>query len=79
MGTIKIKFRTDRHHPGWVNGRVALVIVVLDMVEMHRLADTRMLIKRLGVIPEIGIFVQHLAIAFEMPVIDRIKPQQGRE
>src|SRR6266850_6972550 len=40
---VQIEQRTDRHNPGGIDVVMRHVIVPLDMVEVHRLRDARLL------------------------------------
>src|ERR1700678_4839709 len=53
--TQEIENRPDRHNSRWIDRRVALIIVVLDMSKIRCSGDTRMLIKLAGEAPEIGV------------------------
>ena len=51
----EIELRPDRHNSHWIDRRVALIIVALDMSEIRCFDDPRTLIKLAGEVPEIGI------------------------
>ena len=58
---------------GWVDRRMALIIVLLDVRKIDGLGNAGVL-KLASVIPEIGVVDEPPQIAFEMPDIDGIKP-----
>ena len=48
---LKIQIRAKRDDPCWIDHGVAFVIMAFDMIEMHRLGDTGMLIQVAGIGP----------------------------
>jgi hypothetical protein len=75
----EIEVRSDWHDTGGIDQRVALIIVPLDMSEIDRLGDARMLVKLTGETPKIGVVQDPSQIAFEMSDVDSVKSHQGRE
>src|SRR4051812_16793608 len=71
----------------WANGydarRVDIgvrdVVVPLDVIEIDRPGDVRLLVKIAQIVVEIGVIDDAPQIAFEMSVINRIEPHQRAE
>src|SRR5688572_11210225 len=76
---LKIQERADGHDAGRIDGRVAAVIVVLDVVETAGLGNTGNLIEFAQIAAEIGVIGYAADVAFEVADIDRIKPQKRGE
>ena len=79
MRRVEIKHGAERHHPVGVDGLVTVIIVVLDMGEVHRLAYARPLVQFAQVAREMRVIGDAAQIAFEMPDIDRIETHQRGE
>src|ERR1700684_2902835 len=75
----EIEHRPDRNNSRWIDRRVALIIVVLDMGKIGCPGDTGMLIKLAGEAPEIGVIHDPPEIAFKVPGVDRVEAYQCRE
>jgi hypothetical protein len=58
---------------------MAPVIVVLDMLKIHRLGDARQAVNVAGETPERRVIHDAPQIALEVAVIYGVEPHQGRE
>ena len=76
MRGIKIQYRAYRHNARWVDGGVTAVIVFFDMLHVHRVGHARPLVKLAHVTGQMRIIFDPLQVAFEMPVVDGIEPEQ---
>jgi hypothetical protein len=76
MGPLEILQRTDRYDPRRIDLRVRHVIVTLDVIDVDRLLDSRILVEVAEIAVEIGIVGDAAQIAFEMPDVDRIEADQ---
>src|SRR6056297_4203018 len=79
MGRGPVEHRADGYDPVRVYGLMAVMVMARDMVEIHRLRHTRPLVEFADVGPERGVVDDPLAVALEMPVIDRVEPDERRE
>ncbi len=46
-----VQVRADWDNTCWVNGLMATVVVLFDMVEVHRFCNTSMIVKTFGIVP----------------------------
>lgn len=79
MRLVEVRLRADGHDAVGIDRVMAVVVVARDMVEMHALAHARPLVERAQVGPEVGVIHDPGAVAFEMSVIDQIKPDERGE
>lgn len=79
VGFVKVNDGSFWHNAIGVYLRLAHIVMTLNMIQIARCFDARILINIFQVIPQIWEIDNALQIAFEMPVIYRIKPQQGCE
>ena len=79
MGRVEVDFRSHRHQAGRIDGRMADVVVLLDMIHAHGLRPPGNLKELTGVGPEVRVVHQTAQVAFEVPDIDRVKAQQRGE
>lgn len=83
MRTIRrdreIDLRPCRHHRGGIDVPMALVVMPLDMVEVHGGRNGRMRVQLAGVGPQRRIVHQPADVALEMSVVHRVEPQQRGE
>src|SRR5688500_8334310 len=75
----EIELRAERHDSGGINLRVGDVVVPLDVIEVNRVGDARLLIKILQVTVEIWEIDDAAEIAFEVAVINRVEAHQCAE
>ena len=79
MGFVEIDDRPRRHDAAGVDGGVAAVVVVFDVIHVDGLGHPRDLVEVSGVAPEVGIVDDSPEVAFEVTDIDRVETDQGRE
>jgi len=79
VGLSEVENRTDRHYASGVNRIMRHVIVTLNVFEVDRFSDTRLLIKIGHVVLETGVIENTAHAALEVNVIDDIKADQGAE
>src|SRR3546814_5501759 len=58
---------------------MASVVVVLDVMQVHRVGDTGHLVELAGVAPQVGVVDETLPVALEVAVVDRIEAHQRGE
>ena len=68
-----IQFGTRRYNTGRINGLMADIIVMLDMVHVDRPGYTSMLIQVTRICPKVWVVHEATNIALEMTYIDRIE------
>jgi hypothetical protein len=66
-----------RNDAEWVDHLMAVEIVLLNLLKMDSLCNTRLLVQILCVVKEVGEVTNSLEIALEMRHIYRIKPYKG--
>jgi hypothetical protein len=66
--------RPERHDARRIDGWIALVIVVLDMVEVHRLGDAGQAVDVAGEAPERRVIDDASQVALEVAVIGGVEP-----
>ena len=79
MWSAKIERRTKRNDARRINFGVRHVIVTLDVIDVNRLGDSRVLIQVQQVPLQIGIIDNPSNVAFEVSVINDVEPDQGTE
>ena len=79
MWSVQIKHRSLRNDLGRVDCPLANVIVLLNVIDTHRLAYTGHLIEFAHIFRQVWIILDALQIDLEVTVVHRIKPDQGRE
>src|ERR1700722_6049336 len=79
MRGVEIDRGTLRDDAGWIDGRVAGVVVTLDLIEVDGLGDARDLVQLAQVVPEIWIVDDAPQIAFEVTVVDRFEADERGE
>ena len=75
----EVEVGTLRDDAEWINRRMAVVVVPLNVVEVHGLRDYRMLVKVSQVVRQVGVIHDALSVALEVIDVDRIEPNQRRE
>lgn len=70
---------SDRDDPGGIDLAVALVVVPLDVVDVHGLVHARQGKERVQETRQVRIVHDPAQVAFEVAVIDRIEADQCRE
>jgi len=66
MGGIVVDVGARRDNPVGVYRWVASVVVLPDVVHVHRAVDARDLVDVLGVVEQVWVFPQELLVAFEV-------------
>jgi hypothetical protein len=56
---------------------MAVIVVALDVIKMHRLGDPGPLVEFQHVVIQVGVIGQRLQVALEVAEVDRLKPDQG--
>ena len=79
MRLREIKRRADRDDAGGINFGVRHVIVTLDMIEVDGVGDTGLLIQVHQVTLEVWVIDDAAEVAFEVTVINDIKPDERTE
>ena len=79
MRRVEIQVGANGNNPGWIDGLMAFVIVVLDMLEVCRLPHAWPLIKLTREAPQIRVVGDAPDIALEVPMIDGIEADQRCE
>ena len=79
MRSAEIVRRTLRDYPGRIDGRVAGIVVPLDLIEVDGLGDARDLVQLAQVVPQIWIVDDAPQIAFEVTVIDSVEADERGE
>src|SRR5690554_141257 len=79
MRDAQIKPFTQRHHPCWIDHVVTVIVMLFDVPEIHRARYTRPLIQLAGITSQIRVILNAANVAFEMAMIDRVKPYQCGE
>src|SRR5690606_179784 len=75
----EIRRRPDRHDAGGIDGLVALVIVVLDVVHVHGAGNAGKLEQLTRECPYVGVVDDAATVAFEVAVIDLVETHQRGE
>src|SRR5690606_34550083 len=79
MRLLQVQLRPKRHHAGRVDGRVALVVVALDVLEVHRFRDARPLVQLAQPAAQARVIGDAPQVALEMPVVDGVETNQRGE
>ena len=79
MRPIQLQNRPKRDNLRRINLRVRHVIVPLDMIQVHRRGNARLLVKIAQITIQRGIIHNAPKIAFEVPVIHRVESNQRAE
>ena len=79
MGRGEVEVGALRHDAERIDRRMAVVVVPLDVVEVHGLRNARMLVKGAQVVRQVGVIHDALSVALEVIDVDRIEPNQCRE
>jgi len=79
MRGVEIEVGADRDNSGGIDGSVAFVIVVFDMLEVGRFLHARPLVKLACKAPQVRVVGDAPDIALEMPVIDGIEANECGE
>jgi hypothetical protein len=69
----------QRHHARGVEPLVRHVVVPLDVVQVHRLAEGRALVQVAGVAPQVGVVHQAPQVALEVPHVHRVEARERGE
>ena len=75
----KIERRADRDDAGGINFRVRHVVMTLDVIEVDGLGDTGLLIQVHQVTLQVRVIDDAADVAFEVTVIDDVKPDERAE
>ena len=70
---------SNRDNPGRIDVIVGVVVMPLDVVEVDGLANPRLLIKISQIAVQVRVIDDATDVAFEMSVVNRIKPNQCYE
>jgi hypothetical protein len=73
---MQIQLRANGHEARRINGGMADVIMVLDVMHIDRLSHAFMLIEIKRVSPQVGVVCQATDIALEVPHVNRVEPDQ---
>ena len=73
MRGFEIKFRTLRNNPGWIYYFVAVIVVLLEVLNVDCFRNSRLLIQITGVSEEFRVVPDPAQICFEMRIVDSIK------
>src|SRR5690606_409132 len=76
MRAVEIEDRAGWYNAGGVDGGVAAVVVLFDVLHVDRFLDAGPLIKLAHITGEVRVIGNAFEVAFEMPVIHRIKTNQ---
>src|SRR5690554_1515888 len=79
VGGGQIQLRTQRDDPSRVDAGVAVIVVLLDVIKMHGVGNAGLLVEIPQVAVEVFIILDTTQVALEVPVIHRIKANQGGE
>src|SRR5690554_7400806 len=79
MGSIKSHFRAEGHDAGRVDPRMAVIVVLLDMVKVHRVGYSWLLVEIPQIAVEVVVVLDPAQVALEVPIIDGIEAYQGRK
>ena len=79
MRKRQVEHRPERNEARWVNRVVSDVVVALDMIEINRLRDARLLIKIHQITLEAGIIDDAPKVTFEVEIINDIEPNECAE
>ncbi len=71
--------RPFRDNAGWVHRVMAAIVVVFDVGDVDGRGDARVLVQIADLSREVRIIGNTTEVAFKVPDINRIKPQQRRE
>ena len=72
----KVQDRTERHDARGIYLAVRHIVMALDVVEIDRLSDARLLIKIHQITLQVRIIDDAPEIAFEMPVVDDVEADE---
>jgi len=73
MRQREVKPRSFRHDAGGIDMGMAGIIMALDMIQVHRLADARHLAQVAQIIGKVGIIDNTAQIALKVAVVNRIE------
>ena len=76
MGRAKILLRPDWHNASRIDVQVACIIMIFDMIHVHRVGDSRYLVKFTHEARERGVIGNTPDVAFEMAKIYGIETNQ---
>jgi hypothetical protein len=76
---LKVKFWSDRNDLGGVDSHVCHIVVTLDVIEIHKLRDPRLLVEVPQVTVQVLVVHDPFEIALKMPVIHGVKSNQRVE
>ena len=76
MWLQELERRADRDDACRIDVRVSDVVMALDVIEIHGLGDARLLIEIHEVVLKVFVVYDPSNIAFEVPVVDRIKSNE---
>jgi hypothetical protein len=79
LSGVEIQYRARRNNASRVYLPMALTVVALDVVEIHRVLDSRHLVTLARVRPNRGIVDETPDVAFEVTVINQVEPDQRGE
>ena len=73
MRGFEIKFRALRNNPGWIYCFVAVIVMLLEVLNIDCFRNSRLLIQISGVSEEFRVVPDPAQICFEMRIVDSIK------
>ena len=72
-------FRSERHDASGIDLVVSHVIMALDVVEIHGVGDSIILIEIFEITEEVRVIGNAANVAFEVPMIDGVEADQCDE
>ena len=73
MSGFEIKFRALRNNPGWIYCFVAVIVMLLEVLNVDCFCDSRLLKQITGVFEEFRVVPDPAKVCFEMCIVDSIK------
>jgi hypothetical protein len=72
----EVEFGSEGYHPRWINGRVAGVVMRLDVLHVHGRGDSRLLVEVSHIGGKIRIVGDSAQVALEVTEIHGIKSNE---
>src|SRR5690606_13010454 len=79
VGSVQLQPRPRRYYAGGVDGGVAAVIVLLDVLQVESAGHARPLVELPQIPREIGVILDALQVALDVHMVDCIEADQGSE
>ena len=76
MRRPKVNDRTFGNDTGWIDGLVAFIIMLFNMLQINRFGDTRLLVKITQIFRKVWVISNAPDITLEMSHINHIKTDQ---